>query len=141
MEARFVQSQRAAFDTMVPLLLKHLATSLTHQVAQMSRLNMTFSSPAASAYRCLCTLTTAPRTLFLSSTRVSSIQPPSSGSTAQCGPPLLGQCQYLPCIQPSAGMKTKSALKRRCKDCFFVRRRGRLFVFCKTNPRHKQRQG
>uniref|UniRef100_A0A672IFB1 Ribosomal protein n=1 Tax=Salarias fasciatus TaxID=181472 RepID=A0A672IFB1_SALFA len=38
-------------------------------------------------------------------------------------------------------MKTKSALKRRCKDCFFVRRRGRLFVFCKTHPRHKQRQG
>uniref|UniRef100_A0A4W6FII4 Ribosomal protein n=1 Tax=Lates calcarifer TaxID=8187 RepID=A0A4W6FII4_LATCA len=46
-----------------------------------------------------------------------------------------------PCVQPSAGMKTKSALKRRCNDCFFVRRRGRLFVFCKTNPRHKQRQG
>uniref|UniRef100_A0A3Q1FYQ6 Ribosomal protein n=1 Tax=Acanthochromis polyacanthus TaxID=80966 RepID=A0A3Q1FYQ6_9TELE len=50
-----------------------------------------------------------------------------------------GCWQQLPL--PSAGMKTKSALKRRCKDCFFVRRRGHLFVFCKTNPRHKQRQG
>ncbi|XP_074470447.1 large ribosomal subunit protein bL36m [Sebastes fasciatus] len=127
---------------MASLLLKHLASSLTRQVAQMSRLNLSLSSPAASAYRCLCTLTTAPRTLLLSSPRVSSIQlPSSSGSSAQCGPPLLGQCQHLPCIQPSAGMKTKSALKRRCKDCFMVRRRGRLFVFCKTNPRHKQRQG
>ncbi|KAK9526176.1 hypothetical protein VZT92_015869 [Zoarces viviparus] len=125
---------------MASLLLKHLAASLTRQVAQMSRLNVT-SSPAASAYRCLCTLTTAPRTLLLSPARVGSIQPPSSGSSARRGPSLLGQCQHLPCIQPSAGMKTKSALKRRCKDCFIVRRRGRLFVFCKTNPRHKQRQG
>ncbi|XP_055514943.1 39S ribosomal protein L36, mitochondrial [Leucoraja erinacea] len=44
-------------------------------------------------------------------------------------------------VQNFAGMKTKSALKRRCKDCFFVRRRGRLYVYCKTHPRHKQRQG
>uniref|UniRef100_A0A3Q3FZS4 Ribosomal protein n=1 Tax=Labrus bergylta TaxID=56723 RepID=A0A3Q3FZS4_9LABR len=57
------------------------------------------------------------------------------------GPSLLGVRPQLPWVQPAAGMKTKSALKRRCKDCFFVRRRGRLFVFCKTNPRHKQRQG
>ncbi|XP_041811950.1 39S ribosomal protein L36, mitochondrial [Chelmon rostratus] len=126
---------------MAALLLKHLASSLTRQVAQTSQLSLTLSSPAACAYRCLCTLTTAPRTLFLSSSRISSLQPPSSGSSAQCGPSLLGQCQHLPCIQPSAGMKTKSALKRRCKDCFIVRRRGHLYVFCKTNPRHKQRQG
>ncbi|XP_078124458.1 large ribosomal subunit protein bL36m [Sander vitreus] len=127
---------------MASLLLKHVATSLTRQMAQMSRLNGAASfSPAASAYRCLCTLTTVPRTLLRSLARISSIQPPLSGSSAQCGPSLLGQCQHLPCIQPSAGMKTKSALKRRCKDCFIVRRRGRLFVFCKTNPRHKQRQG
>ncbi|XP_068587361.1 large ribosomal subunit protein bL36m [Cebidichthys violaceus] len=121
---------------MASLLLKHLAASLTRQVAQMSRLNVT-SSPAASAYRCLCTLSTAPRALLLSPTRLCTIQPPS----ARRGPSLSGQCQRLPCIQPCAGMKTKSALKRRCKDCFIVRRRGRLFVFCKTNPRHKQRQG
>ncbi|XP_059801130.1 large ribosomal subunit protein bL36m [Hypanus sabinus] len=44
-------------------------------------------------------------------------------------------------IQNCAGMKTKSALQKRCKDCFFVRRRGRLYVYCKTHPRHKQRQG
>lgn len=134
-------SPSAGFATMAPLLLRHLATSLTRQVAQMSRLNLTFSSPAACAYRCLCTLTTAPRSLLLSPARLLSVQPPSPGSSAQCGPSLLGQCQRLPCAQPSAGMKTKSALKRRCKDCFIVRRRGHLFVFCKTNPRHKQRQG
>ncbi|XP_059712289.1 large ribosomal subunit protein bL36m [Haemorhous mexicanus] len=42
---------------------------------------------------------------------------------------------------PLAGLKTKTALRRRCKDCYFVRRRGRLYVCCKSNPRHKQRKG
>nr|XP_015797263.1 39S ribosomal protein L36, mitochondrial [Nothobranchius furzeri] len=115
-------------------LLKHLVTSLTRPAAQMTL-------SAESAYRRLCTLTLAPRSLLLSPARINSIPLPSSVLSAQCGPSLLGQSQNLPCIQPSMGMKTKSALKKRCKDCFFVRRRGRLFVFCKTHPRHKQRQG
>lgn len=131
----------AGLCTMAPLLLKQLATSLTRQVAQMSRLNQTFSSSAASALRCLCTFAPAPRSLLLPAARMGSSHLPSSCLSVQPAPSLLGQCQHLPCTQPSAGMKTKSALKRRCKDCFFVRRRGRLFVFCKTNPRHKQRQG
>ncbi|NXM70885.1 RM36 protein, partial [Serilophus lunatus] len=42
---------------------------------------------------------------------------------------------------PLAGLKTKTVLKKRCKDCYIVRRRGRLYVCCKTNPRHKQRKG
>ncbi|KAM9304015.1 large ribosomal subunit protein bL36m [Morus bassanus] len=46
----------------------------------------------------------------------------------------------LPPPPPCAGLKTKTSLKRRCKDCFIVRRRGRLYVYCKTNPRHKQRK-
>ncbi|PCI30470.1 50S ribosomal protein L36 [Candidatus Kaiserbacteria bacterium] len=37
-------------------------------------------------------------------------------------------------------MKVKSSVKKLCKDCKSVRRRGRLFVIC-VNPRHKQRQG
>ncbi|NXY22785.1 RM36 protein, partial [Atrichornis clamosus] len=40
-----------------------------------------------------------------------------------------------------AGLKTKTTLRRRCKDCYIVRRRGRLYVCCKSNPRHKQRKG
>ncbi|KAM6319014.1 large ribosomal subunit protein bL36m [Aegotheles albertisi] len=45
-----------------------------------------------------------------------------------------------PVPPPAAGLKTKTSLKRRCKDCFIVRRRGRLYVLCKANPRHKQRK-
>lgn len=125
---------------MAPLLLKHLATSLARQVSQMSRLCLTVPSSAAFVHRSVFTLTAGPRTFLPSSAGVGSIRLPP-GISAPGGSSLLGQCQHVPCIQPSAGMKTKSALKKRCKDCFFVRRRGRLFVFCKTNPRHKQRQG
>ena len=27
-----------------------------------------------------------------------------------------------------------------CADCKVVRRRGKVFIICKTNPKHKQRQ-
>lgn len=40
-------------------------------------------------------------------------------------------------------MKVVSSLKsakNRSKDCQVVRRRGKLFVICKTNPRFKARQ-
>jgi len=37
-------------------------------------------------------------------------------------------------------MKVQASVKRRCKDCKVIRRRGVVRVICK-NPRHKQRQG
>ncbi|XP_063237638.1 large ribosomal subunit protein bL36m [Bacillus rossius redtenbacheri] len=39
---------------------------------------------------------------------------------------------------PTRGFKVKRNLKRRCKDCYFVIRERRLYVLCKTHPRHKQ---
>ena len=38
-------------------------------------------------------------------------------------------------------MKVKSSVKKRCEHCYTVRRDGVLYVYCKKNPRHKQRQG
>ncbi|PKG39060.1 type B 50S ribosomal protein L36 [Psychromonas sp. Urea-02u-13] len=41
-------------------------------------------------------------------------------------------------------MKVLSSLKsakKRHPDCQIVRRKGKLFVICKTNPRFKARQG
>jgi len=41
-------------------------------------------------------------------------------------------------------MKVVSSLKsakRRHPDCQVVRRKGRVYVICKTNPRFKARQG
>lgn len=31
--------------------------------------------------------------------------------------------------------------KKRSRDCQIVRRRGRIYVICKSNPRFKARQG
>ncbi|CAL9691267.1 unnamed protein product [Knipowitschia caucasica] len=113
---------------MAAILFRQMASSLTRQVIHINRFSMMLTSSMATSFRCFRTLSAAPSSLLWSSARINSVQP-------------LGQCDSLPCLQPCAGMKTKSALKRRCKDCFFVRRRGRLFVYCKTHPRHKQRQG
>nr|DBA24693.1 TPA: hypothetical protein GDO54_012317 [Pyxicephalus adspersus]DBA24694.1 TPA: hypothetical protein GDO54_012317 [Pyxicephalus adspersus] len=44
-------------------------------------------------------------------------------------------------LQQTSGLKTKTTLKKRCKDCFFVKRRGRLYIYCKRHGKHKQRQG
>ncbi|MEK7062200.1 50S ribosomal protein L36 [Candidatus Wolfebacteria bacterium CG02_land_8_20_14_3_00_37_12] len=38
-------------------------------------------------------------------------------------------------------MKVQSSVKKICKDCKTVRRQGRIYVICKKNPKHKQRQG
>ncbi|MDP4010251.1 MAG: 50S ribosomal protein L36 [Candidatus Spechtbacteria bacterium] len=37
-------------------------------------------------------------------------------------------------------MKVRSSVKTICQSCKIVRREGRVFVICKTNPKHKQRQ-
>lgn len=38
-------------------------------------------------------------------------------------------------------MKTRTSLKKRTADCKIVRRKGRLFVISKKNPKFKLRQG
>lgn len=43
-------------------------------------------------------------------------------------------------LQPALGFKTKGVLKKRCRGCYLVKRRGRWFIHCKTDPKHKQRQ-
>lgn len=43
-----------------------------------------------------------------------------------------------PLFIPSCGFKQKGRVKKRCADCYFVVREERLYVLCKTHPRHKQ---
>ncbi|KAJ6641520.1 39S ribosomal protein L36, mitochondrial [Pseudolycoriella hygida] len=43
-----------------------------------------------------------------------------------------------PLLQIFCGFKVKGVLKRRCKDCYHVVRKGRGYIICKTHPRHKQ---
>jgi len=38
-------------------------------------------------------------------------------------------------------MKVKASVKKRSEDCKIIRRKGKLFVINKKNPRYKQRKG
>ena len=38
-------------------------------------------------------------------------------------------------------MKTRASIKKRTSDCQLVRRKGKLYIINKKNPRFKQRQG
>ena len=37
-------------------------------------------------------------------------------------------------------MRVRPSVKKRCKNCKIVRRKGKVYVIC-SNPRHKQVQG
>ncbi|VEU22549.1 DEKNAAC103723 [Brettanomyces naardenensis] len=37
--------------------------------------------------------------------------------------------------------KVKTSVKKMCSKCYITRRKGRVYVLCKANPKHKQRQG
>jgi large subunit ribosomal protein L36 len=38
-------------------------------------------------------------------------------------------------------MKVRASVKKICNKCQVVRRKGRVHVICKKDPKHKQRQG
>ncbi|HMU98080.1 MAG TPA: type B 50S ribosomal protein L36 [Chitinophagales bacterium] len=38
-------------------------------------------------------------------------------------------------------MKVRASVKKRSEDCIVVRRKGKIFVINKKNPKFKQRQG
>ena len=38
-------------------------------------------------------------------------------------------------------MKVNPSVKPICEHCRVIRRNGNVMVICKSNPRHKQRQG
>jgi large subunit ribosomal protein L36 len=44
-------------------------------------------------------------------------------------------------LKGSSVMKVRSSVKRICENCKIVRRKGRIYVICSSNQRHKQRQG
>jgi large subunit ribosomal protein L36 len=38
-------------------------------------------------------------------------------------------------------MKVQASIKKICENCKVVRRKRRILIICKKNPKHKQRQG
>ena len=47
----------------------------------------------------------------------------------------------MPGSRKTKEMKVRAAVKKRSTDCKIVRRKGKLYVINKKNPRFKQRQG
>ncbi|WVW81576.1 50S ribosomal protein L36 [Kwoniella bestiolae CBS 10118] len=84
----------------------------------------------------------------------SSCPPPSATFTSSLArPTLLSQIPSItpksasaasriqPLVMQVRGMKVRSSVKRFCDGCSVVRRKGRIYVICSKNPKHKQRQG
>ena len=52
-----------------------------------------------------------------------------------------GFIEYSKRFKTNNEMKTRVSVKKRSADCKIIRRKGRLYVINKKNPKFKQRQG
>jgi large subunit ribosomal protein L36 len=52
-----------------------------------------------------------------------------------------GRRKHRPPAKNKKTMKVKTSIKKRSEDCKIVKRKGKLYVICKKNPKFKMRQG
>ncbi|TXT12893.1 hypothetical protein VHUM_01294 [Vanrija humicola] len=52
-----------------------------------------------------------------------------------------GAPQALRVLGQVRGMKVRSSVKKFCDGCAVVRRKGRIYIVCSKNPKHKQVSG
>jgi large subunit ribosomal protein L36 len=78
------------------------------------------------------------RVVFNSLVRSSSKLLASATRTTQAIRPIANNTNELSLVR---GFKVKSSVKKRCEHCYMATRKGRVYVLCKVNPKHKQRQG
>jgi large subunit ribosomal protein L36 len=65
-------------------------------------------------------------------------------SGASAGFDFVPLAAYVPVLPKDTGMKIANSLKslkKRDKSCRIVRRKGRVYIINKANPRYKARQG
>ena len=77
---------------------------------------------------------------------LSSARTAAASSLTSFGSPLRSSVAPSPlALSPMIGavrwMKVRSAIKKMCDQCYIIRRGKVSYVYCKLNPRHKQRQG
>ncbi|KAL1406353.1 54S ribosomal protein, mitochondrial [Vanrija albida] len=60
---------------------------------------------------------------------------------SRLAPRPMGAPQALRALGQVRGMKVRSSVKKFCDGCAVVRRKGRIYIVCSKNPKHKQRQG
>ncbi|KAI9221087.1 ribosomal protein L36-domain-containing protein, partial [Blastocladiella britannica] len=44
-------------------------------------------------------------------------------------------------MAPTRAYQVRASIKPRCQHCYDAMRKGRRYILCKKNPKHKQRQG
>ncbi|TYJ51279.1 50S ribosomal protein L36 [Cryptococcus floricola] len=104
----------------------------------LKRIPLPFARPSPAAQRC-CSSCPPPSRALTPSLRptapslVASLSPLRSNALSP-----LSQQQGLGQVR---GMKVRSSVKKFCDGCLVVRRKGRIYVICSKNPKHKQRQG
>ncbi|WRT63452.1 50S ribosomal protein L36 [Kwoniella shivajii] len=115
---------------MIQTILRRLPTSFTNSLAGPSR---------QSIRRCSSCPPAKPAFTPLSRPTLLSQIPSLSSLNSNPRPNILSRAQ--PLIMQVRGMKVRSSVKRFCDGCSVVRRKGRIYVICSKNPKHKQRQG
>ncbi|KAF8516383.1 ribosomal protein L36-domain-containing protein, partial [Gautieria morchelliformis] len=80
------------------------------------------------------------RHLFATGRPVLSLLRPKPLSIARFSPSLLRGLAPAASDLPhlARGMKVRSSVKRLCDGCSVVIRKGRVYVLCSRNPKHKQ---
>ncbi|KAG8992092.1 hypothetical protein FRB94_012018 [Tulasnella sp. JGI-2019a] len=66
----------------------------------------------------------------------------AAGPTSRCSLPHTHHHHPVAAVPALArGMKVRSSVKTMCDGCAVVKRKGRVYVICSKNAKHKQRQG
>ncbi|CAH2446177.1 54S ribosomal protein, mitochondrial [Komagataella phaffii CBS 7435] len=56
------------------------------------------------------------------------------------GPQMVGPANNMT-LQSIRNYKVRTSVKKFCPHCYIAKRKGRVYVLCKVNGKHKQRQG
>lgn len=121
-----LRSTLPAFQTMMHIAL----STLSRRTAAAATAQVRFCSSSSSSFSSALLKTTA--------TSTSLSTPPSSSPRL----PTNGYSKSSPVVksmeQQQRGMKVRSSVKKFCDGCSVVRRKGRLYVICSKDPKHKQ---
>ncbi|KAI0655122.1 ribosomal protein L36-domain-containing protein [Cubamyces menziesii] len=77
---------------------------------------------------------------FLASTRplLSRVRPAALPHSHHAHVPHAHHAQVTPSAILSRGMKVRASVKTMCDGCSVVKRKGRIYIICSKNPKHKQ---
>jgi ribosomal protein L36 len=109
----FITSSNKQLRPLMTMMIGNLSKTLIRLVSQSSQILSRTSRPFSQ----LCAIRTT-----ICSTRA------AAAAEINCQQFLIQTREY----------KQKARLRKRCVDCYFKWLNGRLYVECKTNPRHKQ---